>query len=455
MKLTRAAAGLTTPRERMVHLGLGAFFRAHQAWYTNQVDAESKWGYVAFTGRSADAANLLQTQDGLYTLITRSPLGDEFEVINSIARAEDGNDLTALTEAIVSEQTALVTLTVTEAGYSIDAAGLLIDAETQLEQLTSGKPTTVLGRLAWALNQRRLKTQLGLALVPCDNIPANGHLLATAMEQLFEAFGGEALAWLRAEVSFVSTSIDRITPKTTEADVQEVAASTGWQDASPVVTEPFRDWVLQGEFPLGRPAWEEAGARFVAQIEPFENRKLWLLNGAHSLLAYLGQLRGHQTVAQAIDDLECLEQVTQFWDEAQRTLNNSELQVETYRQALLERFRNPRIAHQLSQIAIDGATKVRVRTVPTALAELELGNSAQGAANVMSAWIAFRLKNQNAQDAMQQQIEDALEQAAGDHHAQIASLLALLDSRLANHPQFLERVIAQVNLLTQTDKEPV
>ena len=173
------------------------------------------------------------------------------------------------------------------------------------------------------------------------------------------------------------------------------------------------------------------------------------------MLAYLGQLRGHQTVAQAIDDLECLAQVEEFWDEAQRTLNNPALQVDDYRAALLERFRNPRIAHQLAQIAIDGATKVRVRTVPTALAEIASGRSAHGAANVMAAWIAFRLANPTAQDALQSQIEAASAEAAGEHEAQVRNLLALLDAGLANNTEFLERVIAQVNQLTQTDKESV
>jgi fructuronate reductase len=308
MKLTRANLATqtgvvaATPTERIVHIGLGAFHRAHQAWFTAQVDTEKQWGIVAFTGRSAKAAEELASQDGLFTLITRSEAGDQFEVIDSIVRAEDGNDTEAFTSAITNPETAIVTLTITEAGYGMDASG----------HVDTTNPPATLHRLAVALETRRRVNGQPIAIVSCDNMPSNGALLNVAMGDLFVSFGSESLAWMNANVSFVSTSIDRITPKTTEADIATVLSETGWGDCSPVVTEPFRDWVLEGEFPLGRPAWENAGARFVDRLEPFENRKLWLLNGSHSLLAYSGQLRGHETVADAIADKTCLEWVDAF-----------------------------------------------------------------------------------------------------------------------------------------------
>jgi fructuronate reductase len=284
---TKTGVVAATPTERIVHIGLGAFHRAHQAWFTAQVDRDYEWGIVAFTGRSAKAAEELASQDGLFTLITRSEAGDEFEVIDSIVRAEDGNNTEVFTSAIANPQTAIVTLTITEAGYGMDASG----------HVDTVNPPATLHRLAVALETRRRVNGKPIAVVSCDNMPSNGSMLKVAMSDLFASFGADSVAWMNANVSFVSTSIDRITPKTTEADIATVLAATGWEDSSPVITEPFRDWVLEGEFPLGRPAWQNAGARFVDHIEPFENRKLWLLNGSHSLLAYAGQLRGHETVA--------------------------------------------------------------------------------------------------------------------------------------------------------------
>ena len=450
MRLSRSQLNLATPVANMVHIGIGAFFRAHQAWYTHVAEPEGNWGYVAFTGRSSEVADQLAPQNGLYTLVTRGAEGDSFEVINSLARVEDGNDLKRLTSAIVEPDTALVTLTITEAGYCLNPDGSLVDGPALIESLEIGAPANALTRLAWAMNQRRLSNGKGLALVPCDNIPANGHLLRGAMEQLFEAFGPQAQAWLADEVSFVSTSIDRITPKTTDADLATVEAGIGFEDASPVVTEPFRDWVLEGPFPLGRPAWERAGAKFVDHIEPFENRKLWLLNGSHSLLAYLGQLRGHTTVDQAIADPACLGAVEAFWDEAERTLDNPDLGITEYREALLERFRNPRIAHQLSQIAIDGATKVRVRVIPTLRAELGAGCSADGAIGVIASWIAYVLETPELKDARRADIDAARE--VGSSAEAIQNLIGILDSELAENPELFAAVADRVTNLRTPQK---
>jgi fructuronate reductase len=454
MKLSRQNQVARAP-ERMVHMGLGAFFRAHQAWYTQQADPENQWGYVAFTGRSAKAADELEAQDGLYTLITRGPAGDAFDLMTPIVRAADGNDLGAFTAAVANPQTALVTLTITEAGYALAADGSLLDGAAQLAALATGTPNTALGRLAWALNERRQQRAGAIALVSCDNIPSNGQLLEGAMKQLMAVFGEPALNWMTNNVSFVSTSIDRITPKTTAAEVSLVAQKTGFEDASPVVTEPFHDWVLQGDFPAGRPAWEDAGARFVDHIEPFENRKLWLLNGSHSLLAYLGQLFGHTTVADAIADSRCLAAVENFWNEAQRTLNDESLNVPEYRAALLERFGNGRIAHQLAQIAIDGSTKVRVRIVPTAKAELAAGRSASGAATAIGAWITYRLSadklaNGLAADSRDSELAAIVAQSEGSWQAAVPKLVALLDPELAKNEYFLTQVGAVVTALHLT-----
>jgi len=440
MKLNRenfAAATQTSNRsaqQRIVHIGLGAFHRAHQAWFTSQVDTDKAWGITAFTGRSAKAAEELAPQDGLFTLITRAEDGDKFEVIDSIILAVDGNDTEAFNSAITDESTAIVTLTITEAGYGMDAAG----------HVDTVNPPVALQRLANALDARRLENGQPIAVVSCDNMPSNGALLKVAMTDLFKTFGSEAQVWLASEVSFVTTSIDRITPKATEADIDLVKSATGWDDASPVITEPFKDWVLEGEFPLGRPAWQNAGARFVDNIEPFENRKLWLLNGSHSLLAYAGSLRGHETVAEAINDEVCLGWVEGFWNEAVSHLPAAELDLDNYREALLARYRNGRIAHRLAQIAMDGSTKLRVRIAPTAKAELAAGRDAQGCAVAIGAWVEFVLANQGVvEDSQAVSILSLVTNKPQDLSQQ---LVALIDPALSDHQSFMDLVLNRVKV---------
>lgn len=426
MKLNRenyaAATGTSVALapERIVHIGIGAFAKAHQIWFTNQVDTNNEWGIVAFTGRTATIADQLQSQDGLYTLIERASTGDEFSVIKSIVRAVDGNNASAFTDAIANPQSALVTITITEAGYSID------------------NPAQVIHRLAVALDMRRRLNGEPIALVPCDNLPSNGEKLKNVLLEIFRGFEPEATDWLLSKVSFVTTSIDRITPKTTQSDIDLVATQTNWQDQNVTVTEPFKDWILSGEFPKGRPQWELAGARFVEEIEPFENRKLWLLNGAHSILAYSGLMRGHATVSEAIADDHCRELVEAFWDEATNHLTAPELDLANYKNALLARFANARIAHQLSQISLDGATKLSVRVVPVALAELAEGRSATGSAKAIGAWISC-IQEHGFTDSRSDEIRLALTKPD-----QTLALLQLLSPELAMNPSFTDQLEKEV-----------
>lgn len=436
-------SGKSRRPERIVHLGVGAFFRAHQAWYTDQVDRDGQWGIVGYTGRSATVAKELAPQDGKYSLITRSAHADQIEVIESLVRVEDGANVADLVATIANPDIAIVTLTITEAGYRVNSDLKLDTADPEvakdleiLEGSEPGFPATVVGRLALALHVRRESGAAPIAIVPCDNMPDNGRVIRQALAGFASALGPATAQYFATGVSYVTTSIDRITPKTTQADKDFVRDETGWADASPVVTEPFHDWVLSGNFPAGRPAWEHAGAKFVTDIHAFENRKLWLLNGSHSLLAYAGLLAGHSTVAEAIADPSLLSAVEAFWDEACEELekypNAAELKLGEYRAALLERFRNPRIAHHLAQIANEGATKVRVRIVPTALAQLEAGKDAKASAFVISAWIRWISQTDSYLDARSADIEIA--KNAKDPEA---ALLAIISPDLASKPDFL------------------
>lgn len=212
--------------------------------------------------------------------------------------------------------------------------------------------------------------------------------------------------WIERSVSFVGTSIDRITPATEDCLLDDVAQATGFADQAPVVSEPFSSWMLQGEFPAGRPEWERAGAVFVEDLEPFERSKLWLLNGAHSLLVYAGQLRGHETVEQAITDEVSRQQVLEFWDEAAHHLTTPGLDVPASREALLERFENPRI-----------------------------GCSGEAAARMIAAWTVYVDGRDELGDSRAAQV---LEVSRSEDR--IRALVVLLDAHLAEQPEVIEQI---------------
>ncbi|MEV7692200.1 mannitol dehydrogenase family protein [Microbacterium sp. NPDC089189] len=387
------------PPVRIVHLGLGAFSRSHTAWYTAAASDADQWGIAAYAGRRRELADALTEQDGLYALIERSAAGDSGRIVGSISRAHAGDDVAALVDDLAATTTAVVTLTITEAGYRLDALGdgpdltdpaVMADL-AEIERVIAGeleardaRPQTAPGRLILGLEERRRRVGGPLAIVSCDNLPDNGGRLARGLAGWAEAASPALRRWIDTQAAFVSTSVDRITPAIADAERQALAAEYG--DAVPVVAEPFHDWVLSGDFPAGRPRWESAGARFVDDLESWEARKLWLLNGAHTLLACLGSVRGHATVAQAIADPVCRTAVSGLWDEDERHLPR-ELDIPAYREALLARFENPRIEHRLAQIAQDTRTKLRLRIAPVAERERERGGRADGCALAFAAWV--------------------------------------------------------------------
>jgi fructuronate reductase len=438
-RLSRSLRPSAKAPVRIVHLGLGAFHRSHQAWYTHQASDAADWGIAAFTGRRPDAALALAEQDGLYTVVERADAGDSFAVVSSIVEAVDGADVQRLAELVAAPATAIVTLTITEAAYRLGADGQLdrtasdVVADLALLASGTGNPTTPLGRLVLALAARRAAAAGPLAVVCCDNLSNNGTVAHNAVVGMAGAWDAGLAGWIDANISFVSTSVDRITPRTTDADIAAVQAACGYRDSSPVVAEPFSNWVLSGDFPAGRPRWEDAGAVFVADIEPYENRKLWLLNGAHSLLAYAGQLRGHTTVAQALADPLCLQAVEKFWDEAEANLsgteeNAAELQIPAYRAALLARFSNARIAHHLAQIAMDGSTKLRMRAVPVLQAERAAGRSGAAAALMIAAWMDYSAAAAAFQDPLAEEAAAANRLSGAER---TRALLGLVDPVLA------------------------
>jgi fructuronate reductase len=382
---------------RMAHLGLGAFHRAHQAWWTGAVSGHDPWGIAAFTGRSPAAASVLAEQDGLFTLLVRAADGDTAEVVTSISRAVDGADTGAFTACLADPSVTVLTLTVTEAGYcrgengGLDLADPAVAADRL--RLTGGDGGETLrsapGRILAGLRGRQRADAGPLTVVPCDNLMDNGGALRRVVTEFAEAVDPALAGWIAESVSFVSTTVDRITPRSTAEDLDTAARLTGRADRAPVVTEPFREWVLCGEFPGGRPAWEQANAMFVEDVTPYENRKLWLLNGAHSMLAYAGLLRGHATVADAAADQTILGWVHDWWSEASAHLPQTAATLLDYQRQLMRRFTNPRIRHRLTQVAEDGSQKLRFRAVPILHRERAAGRRAAASLRMLACWIAY------------------------------------------------------------------
>jgi fructuronate reductase len=452
-RLSRAAGkGRPAAPVRLVHLGLGNFFRAHQAWYTERTPDAADWGYAAFTGRRGELADALNAQEGLYTLITRAADGDRFYMLGSISRAHAGADHEAWLGYLASTEVRAVTITVTEAGYvrgpdgglDLDRDQVKADVEA-LRQDLGAVVRTAPARLVAGCAARRRADGGPLTIVSCDNLPGNGAVVSRVVHDLAELVHPGLADWIAESVATVTTMVDRITPKTTEEDLRTVREATGLDDRCPVGTEPFSEWVLSGRFPGGRPRWDAAGATITDDIEPYEHRKLWLLNGGHSLLAYAGSILGHQTVAEAVADETCRGWLEEWWSEASRHLDLPEADVAAYRHALLDRFGNPRMHHRLDQIAADGFQKLPVRILPTLRQERATGRLPHGAARVLAAWMChLRGAGAPVNDARADQVVPL---AAGPLPEAVPRVLAALDPALTDDEDLVAAVLADAQQL--------
>lgn len=436
------------PPVRHVHLGLGNFFRAHQAWYTAHAGDGADWGIAAFTGRSAALADDLRAQDGLYTLVTRAGEGDRFEVVTSVARAHAADDHPAFLGYLADPEVRIVSTTVTEAGYVRDGSGGLDAGRPEilrdLESLRADPAAlvrTAPAKLVAGLAARRRVEAGPLTVVPCDNLPDNGAVVARVLREFAELLDPQLATWIEDTVFFATTMVDRITPEPTAADIATVEARTGFGDRVPVVTEPFTEWVISGRFGGGRPSWADAGATFTDDVLPFEERKLWMLNGAHSMLAYAGSLRGNVTVADAMRDETCREWLEEWWDAAVIGLTLPAAEITAYREALTERFANPRMAHRLDQIAVDGSLKLPIRTLPTLRREVEAGRMPAGATRPLAAWICH-LRGFGAV-VTDTRADEFVPAATGPLAESVPRVLGKLDPWLAANDAVVDAVVEQ------------
>ena len=457
-RLSRGLTGHPAARPvRMVHIGLGNFHRAHQAWYTEHAADGGEWGIAAFTGRSPNAAEELAPQDGLYTLITRSADGDELAVIGSVSEAHPAAEHATYLDLLSRPEVVVVTITVTEAGYVSDEDGhLRTDDEAvradlaALENDLRAPVSTLPARLVAGLAARRAAGAGPITVLSCDNLPSNGTVTATVADDVARQLSTDLADWIVDHVDFASSMVDRITPATTDDDRTLVLERNGVLDAAPVPTEPFSEWVVQGTFPAGRPQWETAGVQLVDDVAPYEQRKLTLLNGAHTLLACAASARGHTSVDEAVADPTCRAWVEEFWDEAEPHLALSGAAVADYRTALLARFGNPRVRHLLGQIVADSFQKLGVRILPTVRSERAAGRLPAGAATALAGWV-LHLQGVGApvKDAHSGPARAAA--ATADGAAAVPAVLATLAADLAADQEFCDLVADRLTMIIGGD----
>lgn len=395
--LAKPAYDRASQRVGIVHLGIGAFHRAHQAAFVDDRMAagERDWAILGASLRSSETRDALGPQDGLYTLIERDGDSEQARIIGSVSRLLVAPEAPGgLLEAMTAPEVRIVSLTVTEKGYCHDpATGELREDHPDIvhDLAAPGRPRSAPGFLVEALARRRAAGIPPFTVLCCDNLPANGKLVRCVTSRLARLRDVGLGHFVDGEVAFPCTMVDRIVPATTPADRAAVDARLGLVDEWPVVTEPFRQWVIEDDFPGGRPHLDEAGAEMVADAEPYEKMKLRLLNGSHSSLAYLGYLAGHETVAEAIaapgfaafirglmDD-----EVTPTLDVPGRT------DLSAYKTALLRRFANPALHHRTWQIAMDGSQKIPQRLLATIRARLATGAPFRRLALAVAAWMRF------------------------------------------------------------------
>jgi fructuronate reductase len=432
----------------IVHLGIGAFHRAHQAVFTEEAVAATggDWGICGVTQRSRGVLDQLHPQDGLYSVLERGEQ-NSLRVVGTVRdllfAAEEGDRLQG---ALAAPGTRLVTLTVTEKGYRHDpATGRLRrgDPDVAADIAGAGAPRTVVGQLVRGLQARRAADAGPVTLLSCDNLPANGAVLRGLVADFCAALPAaecEPLAaWIAESVRFPSSMVDRIVPATTDADRAEAARLLGFDDRGVVVTEPFRQWVVEDDFAAGRPAWERAGAVLTSDVAPYETMKLRLLNGSHSTLAYLGALAGHAHVADAMRDPGIAGVVAGLMaEDVTPTLTVPDgFDAAAYQRQLIERFHNPALRHRTAQIAMDGTQKLPQRLLGTIADRLAAGAEPRFACLGVAAWMRY-VRAGTAEDGTPLPVDDPLAARLGELTAQAATPAAVVDALLSLEEVFGE-----------------
>ncbi|MCG8369001.1 MAG: mannitol dehydrogenase family protein [Proteobacteria bacterium] len=381
----------------IVHLGLGAFHRAHQAEYTDSAMSEfgGDWKIVGVSLRNPDVRDRLNPQDGLYTIAEMGDSVTNYRIIGSIERVLVApEDPAAVLEALCSADCRIVSLTITEKGYCHDPATGRLNVEhpdIRRDLAQPSSPATALGFIVESLALRRREGLPVPTVLCCDNLPSNGDTLRNLVVEFAGLRDAGLAAWIREAVPFPNSMVDRIVPATQPEDIEQLRKVCAYVDNGMVKAELFSQWVIEDRFARGRPRWESVGVDMVEDVEPFEIAKLRLLNGAHSALAYMGYLAGYQFAHEAIAD----DQISRFvenlmHEEIIPTLHEPDgLDLHEYANSLIDRFANPALRHRLYQIAMDGSQKLSQRWLGTLRDRLRAGETVELLALSLAAWIRY------------------------------------------------------------------
>nr|WP_306629227.1 mannitol dehydrogenase family protein [Arthrobacter ulcerisalmonis] len=438
-----------------MHLGLGAFARAHTAVFTENAmlaTGASDWGIVGVTQRSDTVARQLTPQDGLFTVTERGTGAAPLQVVSSIVEAISGrDDPETVVDRIAAPTTHVVTLTITEKGYRIDpSTGSLNTTDEQVQADLAGQPPlTAIGQLTRGIQQRARNGGGPLTVVSCDNLPGNGKLTETLVrafaEALPEAEAAPLLAWLDTNVTFPSTMVDRMVPATTNADLDAVESELGLRDEAAVVAEPFMQWVIEDNFAGDRPAWEEAGALFSNDVARWEAAKLRLLNASHSMLAYLGLASGKAIISDAVgEDAFRTACRLMLAEEALPTITLPDgLDGAAYCVEILERFANRALGHTTAKVGSDGSQKIGLRLLTTIRSNLDAGLEPRWTALAIAAWMhhVTSTGKQELNDPLAAELQAVLPASGLTADTVIPALLScrsVFDAELAANTTFAE-----------------
>lgn len=461
-------------KTEIVHIGVGGFHRAHLAYYLQKLNGssasalknggdDSALGICGIGLREADSKlhDIFKKQDHLYTLMVKHPDGKiEPEVIGSIVDFKMGTtDPEPVISRMANADTRIVSLTITEGGYNFNPVTgefNFDNPDIQYELQNPNDPKTVYGFLTAALKRRRDAALPAFTVLICDNIEHNGDMARKMLLTFAEAQDPDLATWIAKEVRFPNSMVDRITPVTTQADIETLAQDYGVQDAWPVTCEPYIQWVVEDKFSNGRPAFEKVGVQFVPDVGPYEKMKLRLLNAGHSVLGLLGALHGHKTINACVEDELFATYLRAFFDqEATPVLGEIKgIDLEDYKDSLLERFANPNIKDSVSRICAESSAKLPKFLIATIHENLAKDGSIELATLVIAAWCYYSDKqvDQNGQpleiiDAMHGELHDAAKKTETDPLAFVKQ--ESLFGGLAENNRFVEMYTSMVQELNQ------
>lgn len=438
----------------IVHLGFGAFHRAHQALITDAVIKEQggDWKIVGVTWSAVGLQQEMLAQDCLYTVGVGYDSQLDLNIIGSIETVLNSNQIEQVMGYMCDPQVKVVSLTVTEKGYCHNPASGDLDLNHPLIQHdleNIEQPKSAIGFLVSAMRYRYLNGIAPFTPLSCDNLPENGHVLEKVVLQFAQQLDEEFYLWVKGNMKFPCTMVDRIVPRTTDNDIARIEAALGMEDKSCVMTEPFLQWVIEDKFVNDRPAWEKtsiANVQIADDVVPFEEMKLRLLNGTHSTMAYLGYLSGYQTVAETIQDPNFKTFVRYLMDvEITPSISIEGINLDDYKDQLIERYENTALQHRTWQIAMDGTQKIPQRFLQTIHYSLDNGIPIEGLCLALAGWMRYvggvdeKKEVIDVQDPLKQTLVDVWQQAGTDLEKAVDGFLALqsvFDKELASNPIF-------------------